>query len=156
MTKPDLTRRAFGGAALLGVTAPVLAACGEDEPSASGGSGSSSTPSESGGESSSGGSGGSGGAAGLVAAADVPVAGGVILKDEELVVTQPSEGTFKGFSAICTHQGCLVADVSDGQINCSCHGSAFSAEDGSVVNGPASAPLEEVALKVQGGQVTQG
>jgi Rieske Fe-S protein len=153
MSNADLTRRAFGGAALLGVTAPVLAACGEDEPSASGGSGSSSTPSESGGGSSNGGSGAS---AGLVAAADVPVAGGVILKDEELVVTQPSEGTFKGFSAICTHQGCLVAEVSDGQINCSCHGSAFSAEDGSVVNGPASAPLEEIALKVQGGQVTQG
>jgi Rieske Fe-S protein len=153
MSNADLTRRAFGGAALLGVTAPVLAACGEDEPSASGGSGSSSTPSESGGGSSNGGSGAS---AGLVAAADVPVAGGVILKDEELVVTQPSEGTFKGFSAICTHQGCLVAEVSDGQINCSCHGSAFSAEDGSVVNGPATAQLEEVALKVQGGQVTQG
>ena len=154
MSNPDLTRRAFGGAALLGVTAPVLAACGEEEPSTAGSSESSSTPSESGGDS--GGSGGSGAAAGLVAAADVPVAGGVILKDEELVVTQPSEGTFKGFSAICTHQGCLVTDVSDGQINCNCHGSAFSAEDGSVVNGPATGPLEEVPLKVQGGQVTQG
>ena len=157
MSNRDLTRRAFGGAALLGVTAPVLAACGaEEEPTASGGSGSS-TPSDGASSSSPAGNGGSGGAAaGLVAAADVPVGGGVILQDEELVVTQPTEGTFKGFSAICTHQGCVVTDVADGQINCNCHGSAFSAEDGSVVNGPASTPLDEVTLKVQGGQVTQG
>jgi len=157
MTNPDLTRRAFGGAALLGVTAPILVACGEDEPSTSSGS----TPDSS--ESSEGSpsddatdGGGAAGAAGLVAAADVPVGGGVVIKDEELVVTQPSEGTFKGFSAICTHQGCLVTDVSDGQINCNCHGSAFSAEDGSVVNGPATSPLSEVQVSVKGGQVVQG
>ena|SRR3712207_1580348 len=157
MTNPDLTRRAFGGAALLGVTAPILVACGEDEPSTSSGS----TPDSS--ESSEGSpsddatdGGGAAGAAGLVAAADVPVGGGVVIKDEELVVTQPSEGTFKGFSAICTHQGCVVAGVAEGQINCDCHGSVFSAEDGSVVTGPATSALEEVPVVVEGDQVTRG
>jgi Rieske Fe-S protein len=155
MSNPDLTRRAFGGAALLGITTPVLVACGGDEePSASGGSGSSS-PSESE-PSASQDTEGSGATAGLVAAADVPVGGGVILKEEELVVTQPSEGSFKGFSAICTHQGCLLAAVADGEISCNCHGSVFSAEDGSVVNGPATDPLQAVAVAVEGDQVTRG
>ena len=154
MTDRDLTRRAFGGAALLGVAAPVLVACGEEEEPATGGSGSSSSPSES--SSPSGDGGGSAAAGGLVAAADVPVGGGVVLKEEELVVTQPAEGTFKGFSAICTHQGCLVAGVSDGEITCDCHGSVFSADDGSVVTGPATSPLEEITLAVDGDQVTRG
>lgn len=70
---------------------------------------------------------------GLVAAAEVEVGGGVILEDEDLVVTQPAEGEFRGFSATCTHQGCTVADVSGGTINCACHGSQFAIEDGSVV-----------------------
>src|SRR5215207_1966000 len=99
MSNPDLTRRALGGAALLGISVPVLAACGADaEPSTAGDSGSSSTPEGSSPSPSKGAS--AGGGAGLVAAADVPVGGGVILKEEEIVVTQPSEGTFKGFSAI--------------------------------------------------------
>ncbi|WP_148572242.1 Rieske (2Fe-2S) protein [Nocardioides caldifontis] len=157
MTDRDLTRRAFGSAALLGVAAPVLAACGEDEPSSTSGSTSSGTPSGDGSPSGGGDGGGGGSAAGgLVAAADVPVGGGVVLQDEELVVTQPSEGTFKGFSAICTHQGCLVAGVADGEISCNCHGSVFSADDGSVVNGPATSALEEVTVKVDGDQVTRG
>ncbi|HWS50253.1 MAG TPA: Rieske (2Fe-2S) protein [Microbacterium sp.] len=153
MTDRDLTRRAFGGAALLGVAAPVLVACGDEaEPSA--GSGSSGSPSDAG--SAGGDGGGSAAAGGLVAAADVPVGGGVVIKEEELVVTQPSQGTFKGFSAICTHQGCLVAGVSDGEISCNCHGSVFSADDGSVVTGPATSPLEEVTLTVDGDQVMRG
>ena len=43
--------------------------------------------------------------------ATVPVGGGVILTKDEVVVTQPEAGTFKAFSAVCTHQGCLVGLV---------------------------------------------
>jgi len=81
---------------------------------------------------------------------DVPVGGGAILSDKQVVVTQPTAGSFKAFSAVCTHQGCIVADVSNGVINCNCHGSQFSATDGSVVTGPASSPLQPVALTVSG------
>ena len=81
---------------------------------------------------------------------DVPVGGGAILADRKVVVTQPTAGSYKAFSAVCPHQGCLVSDVSDGAINCNCHGSKFSATDGSVVNGPANSPLAPVALTVSG------
>jgi Rieske Fe-S protein len=95
-----------------------------------------------------------GGGAGLVAAASVPVGGGVVIPDKQVVVTQPTSGTFKAFSAVCTHQGCLVSTVADGSIDCPCHGSKFSATDGSVQQGPASSPLAAVNVSVSGGQVT--
>jgi len=135
-------RRLCCGAALLGTVGPLLAACGE-----SGGAGDSA-----GSTSSSGGSGSTGGS--LVATADVPVGGGVIVKDAKVVVTQPSEGEFKAFSAVCTHQGCVVTSVADGVIVCGCHGSQFSIDDGSVRTPPATAPLAEQAVAVRGGQVT--
>jgi Rieske Fe-S protein len=89
----------------------------------------------------------------LAATADVPVGGGVI--GGGVVVTQPTEGEFRGFSSTCTHQGCTVASVTDGVISCPCHGSRFSAEDGSVENGPATAPLPEVAVSVESGNVVR-
>jgi Rieske Fe-S protein len=91
-------------------------------------------------------------ASGLVATEDVPAGGGVLVNDE-IVVTQPTAGEWRGFSAVCTHQGCTVASVSDGTINCNCHGSKFSIADGSVVNGPAQQPLAEQAVAVQDGWV---
>ena len=51
-------------------------------------------------------------------------------------MTQPTAGTFKAFSAICTHQGCMVGEVADGTIICPCHGSQFTIADGSVAQRP--------------------
>jgi Rieske Fe-S protein len=100
---------------------------------------------------------GSGGAATagakLAATRDVPVGGGIILTDAALVITQPKAGTFKAFSAICTHQGCTVNAVEDGTINCPCHGSQFAITDGSVVNGPARKPLPAKKITVSGGSI---
>lgn len=76
-----------------------------------------------------------------VKAADVPVGGGTVLADAKTVVTQPQAGTYRAFSATCTHQGCLVTKVENGQIVCPCHGSTFSITDGAVTQGPASSPL---------------
>jgi len=95
-----------------------------------------------------------GGGAKLAATADVPVGGGVILTDAQLVITQPKAGTFKAFSAICTHQGCTVSSVENGTINCPCHGSEFAIADGSVVAGPAPKPLPAQSIKVSGGSIT--
>ena len=98
--------------------------------------------------------GGSAGSAGPIAAtADVPVGGGLVVKDQKIVVTQPTKGEFKGFSAVCTHRGCVVATVADGTINCTCHGSKFSIADGSVVAGPAEAPLGDAQITVDGAQI---
>jgi Rieske Fe-S protein len=69
------------------------------------------------------------------------------------VVTQPTAGEFKAFSGVCTHQGCLVSGVTD-TIDCSCHGSKFDLADGSVTSGPASSPLGEVGITVDGDQIT--
>jgi Rieske Fe-S protein len=79
----------------------------------------------------------------LAAVPDVPVGGGVVLADRDVVITQPVSGTFKAFSATCTHQGCAVSEVANGTINCPCHGSRFAVADGSVTAGPATTPLPE-------------
>ncbi|WP_031106760.1 Rieske (2Fe-2S) protein [Streptomyces sp. NRRL S-146] len=84
---------------------------------------------------------------------EIPVGGGKIFKDEEVVVTQPEQGQFKAFSAICTHQRCLVSTVSDGTINCPCHGSKFKIGDGAVAHGPATRPLPAEKITVEGNSV---
>ncbi|MEU6272246.1 Rieske (2Fe-2S) protein [Streptomyces populi] len=83
----------------------------------------------------------------------VPVGGGTIFKDQKVVVTQPAKGDFKAFSAVCTHQGCLVDKVADGTIDCPCHGSRFSVEDGAVKNGPATRPLPAEKITVEGNSI---
>jgi Rieske Fe-S protein len=88
-----------------------------------------------------------------VATSKVPVGGGVILADADYVVTQPSKGSYKAFSKICTHQGCPVAEVRDGVIHCNCHGSEYSIKDGSVTKPPAPKPLAEAKTKVFEGEV---
>lgn len=96
-----------------------------------------------------------GGAAGTTIAttAQVPVDGGFIDKDAMVVVTQPEAGTYKAFSAQCTHAGCPVASVSNNVIQCNCHGSQFSAKDGSVVTGPATQPLPPKNISVSGSKI---
>jgi Rieske Fe-S protein len=88
-----------------------------------------------------------------VALGDVPVGGGVVLGDQNVVVTQPVAGTVKAFSTVCTHAGCAVADVADGTINCPCHGSRFAIADGAVIGGPAPRPLPAVPVSLRDGQV---
>lgn len=135
-------RRVVGGATTAALGLPLLAACG--------GSG------DTGGSDDSGAGGGAGGGQGsgpLVATADVPVGGGVIDASRRLVTTQPTKGTFKVFSAVCTHQGCTVAKVVGQTIDCPCHGSQFSVADGSVVNGPARQPLAAVKFSIKDGKI---
>ena len=122
---------------------PLMAACGSDEESGgSGGEGVASPdePRPSGG--------------GLTTKADIPVGSGKIFPGEEVVVTQPAADEFKAFSAVCTHQGCVVSSLEGKEINCKCHGSKFSIEDGSVINGPAKKSLEELQVTAEGDNLT--
>ncbi|MCW2792637.1 MAG: Rieske (2Fe-2S) protein [Nocardioides sp.] len=141
MTTEGLSRRhALTGAAAVGVGLPLLAACGSDS-----GSTATDTPA---------------GPGPLAPTTDIPEGGGTIFADQKVVVTQPAAGEFKCFSAVCTHQSCLLANVTDGTINCSCHGSKFSIEDGSNVVGPSGsaagsvADLAPVKIKVAGGEIS--
>ena len=120
----DLTRRGFGCAVLAGLAAPALVGCGSEDPSA--------LP---------------------IATADVPVGGGVVLTDDKLVVTQPTEGEFKCFTAVCTHQGCTVGSVNGDTIQCNCHGSQYNAADGKVKKGPAPKPLAPKKVTVEGNKI---
>ena len=91
----------------------------------------------------------------LASTTDIPVGGGKILAEKKIVITQPKASSFRAFTAVCTHQGCIVGSVAGGTINCPCHGSKFSISDGSVVNGPAASPLAPVSIKVQGTSIVQ-
>ncbi len=124
-------RAVVGGIVGLGIGGPLVAACG-----GSGGSGSGGSPST--------------GAVGKTS--EVPVGSGKIFAADKVVVTQPTAGDFQAFSAICTHQGCVVADIKGEDIDCTCHGSKFSIKDGSVVQGPATKALEKLTATVKGGR----
>lgn len=91
----------------------------------------------------------------IAAASDVPV-GGVIkasANGHTAMVSQPTKGEFKAFSAKCTHQGCIVNAQNDQDIVCPCHSSKFSPKDGSVEGGPANSPLPAYQVKVEKGRV---
>jgi len=124
-------RIVFQGLGALGVAA-ALAGCGGSEP------GTASTPAA---------------GTGLVPASEVPVGGGVVLPDANGGVTQPTEGPVRGVSTTCTHTGTAVNQVDGGEIVCPNHGSRFSVEDGSALQGPASAPLASVEVALEGDEV---
>ncbi|MFD9002948.1 Rieske (2Fe-2S) protein [Streptomyces sp. NPDC059582] len=90
----------------------------------------------------------------LAKTGDIPVGGGKIFAADEVVVTQPKKGEFKAFTNICTHRQCPVASVSDGTINCTCHGSKFHIADGSVAHPPAAHPLAEKKITVTGDSIS--
>jgi Rieske Fe-S protein len=133
----------MAGVGLAGLAA-ALTACG-----ASGGSGAGTAQSSGGG-----GSGGGSGGGVLASTSEIPVGGGKVFSAEKVVVTQPSAGKFKAFSAVCTHEQCLVDRVANGTIDCPCHGSEFSVKNGSVVSGPAPSPLPGKSITVAGGKIT--
>jgi Rieske Fe-S protein len=142
-------RRSVLAAGAAGVgAAGLLAACGDDSESPAS---SSSSSSEAAGASPSA-PGASAGA--LASTGDIPVGSGKIFADQKVVVTQPAEGDFKAFSALCTHQGCLVTKVDSSAITCSCHMSRFSLTDGSVLGGPATSPLPSEQITVTGPSIT--
>lgn len=86
--------------------------------------------------------------------ADVPVGGGKIISG--LVVTQPTAGSFKAFTSVCTHQGCQVSAVQNNRIICACHDSLFDASSGAPVGGPAKTALAAKTVTDAGDSVTIG
>jgi thiosulfate dehydrogenase [quinone] large subunit len=84
-------------------------------------------------------------------AKDVPVGGAAGFTDpasgNPAYALQPTAGHFTAFSAVCTHAGCTVAfDKASFTFNCPCHGSRYDAANGSVLQGPAAAPLPAIPI----------
>ncbi|MCF3174658.1 Rieske (2Fe-2S) protein [Streptomyces sioyaensis] len=92
----------------------------------------------------------------LGAAAEVPVGGAKLYREDRLVVSQPAKGTYKCFSAKCTHAGCILSEVDKKEGSCPCHGSRFDVTTGKVLQGPAAEPLPEVPVKAKDGKLIAG
>jgi Rieske Fe-S protein len=89
-----------------------------------------------------------------VAASNVPVGGSLVVQtgsqsDPAVAIAQPQSGTFVAHTAVCTHQGCVVAAAGK-ELHCPCHGSKFDAFTGKVIHGPASQPLDAVTVTPSG------
>lgn len=134
-----LTRRsvvATGAAA----GALLLAGCSEDGGTSGAGAGGS----------------GSGSAAnGVFDLSTIPVGGGrsATFKGSPIVLEQPKAGTVVAFSAICPHQGCVVAPAGS-RFDCPCHGSVFNGTTGAVEHGPAARGLTALTVTVSGSTAT--
>jgi nitrite reductase/ring-hydroxylating ferredoxin subunit len=140
----QVSRRALSAVATAAaVGSPLLVACGSGQKDTSSAANEQSTDSDESRDSSH-----------LASTSDIEVGSGTIFASQEVVVTQPREGEFKAFDTTCPHQGCQVGSVADGLINCPCHGSTFSIQDGSPLGGAATSALAAVDISVVEGEIT--
>ena len=151
------TRRGvLAGVGLVGL-ASAITACGAGSSSSAAAGNAATTPAAAGSTTASGAAAGgassSAGTKALAATSEIPVGSGMIFPGPQVVVTQPTAGEFKAFSAVCTHMGCIVNQISNGTIDCPCHGSQYSITTGDVVTGPAPRPLPAKQIKVSGGSI---
>ena len=83
---------------------------------------------------------------------DLGSAGGSVKEGDIIIINTGAE--FIALSNICTHQGCVVSyDSEENKLPCPCHGSVYSTS-GSVLQGPADAPLKKYELAQEGDILT--
>jgi nitrite reductase/ring-hydroxylating ferredoxin subunit len=86
---------------------------------------------------------------------DIPIGSGkkVDVEGVPILITQPRAGEFRGFSAVCTHAGYVMNNMANSEIKCDNHGALYSADDGSVISGPAPRALGKVEFTVDGDDI---
>ena len=66
------------------------------------------------------------------------------------------DGSLRAFSLVCSHLACTVNwNPEKKTFSCPCHDGLFD-EDGKVIGGPPSAPLERLKVEVRGDKVVVG
>ncbi len=85
---------------------------------------------------------------------DVPLNSGKLYESDQYIVTQPKEGVFVGFDALCTHEGCPVDIFSEpGKMSCGCHGASFDLASGKPTAGPAKKPMPKKPIVIEGDKI---
>ncbi len=66
------------------------------------------------------------------------------------------DGKYFGFSDVCPHRGCSLADgeLDGSTLTCPCHGSQFNVTNGALVRGPATVGIDTYELEVAGDELT--
>jgi hypothetical protein len=86
---------------------------------------------------------------------DIPIGSGkkFDVAGVPILITQPRAGEFRGFSAVCTHAGFVMSNMANSEIKCDNHGAVYSADDGSVLSGPAPRALGKVTVTIEGDEI---
>jgi cytochrome b6-f complex iron-sulfur subunit len=85
--------------------------------------------------------------------ADLGTVGGFAYKGD-IIIIRTGDSQYVALTKVCTHQGCTVAyNPGQTQIQCPCHGSAFTT-GGAVVNGPATSALKKYTVTKSGDILT--
>jgi len=92
------------------------------------------------------------------AGADADLADGTIV-----VVGDPADpvavarggGRLYAFDDTCTHEECPLSDgtVTDGEVECPCHGSIFAMRSGEALTGPALESIRTYKVRVEDGRI---
>ena len=149
----NISRRQILGASAGLATVGVLAGCALDEESqASDESGASSAPSSAATNS---------GPAVVAQLSDIPVGGIFAFTNPSdgtpAYLLQPAQGKYLAYSAVCTHQGCIVNyDPAGQQFMCPCHGAIYDGTSGQPVSGPAPSGLVSIPVSVSGDAIVVG
>lgn len=89
---------------------------------------------------------------------EIPVGGSLVFQypseSDPCILIQPTAGTYLAFSRLCTHNSCPIFYRSDlNEFICPCHNGAFSAADGSVLQGPPPKPLPRISIELRGSDI---
>jgi nitrite reductase/ring-hydroxylating ferredoxin subunit/uncharacterized membrane protein len=76
------------------------------------------------------------------------------VEDKDIVVVSHQDGVH-AFGGTCSHYGCGLWEgkLEGHTVTCQCHGSQFDITDGSVIHGPATAPIPSYEARVREGRL---